>query len=108
VKRIIHPAIQTFKKRLIDEYGDRLVRFIVFGSHVRELPSADSDIDIFLTLSGNVDWKTEFEIWDIAYDIDLEYDVILDVKVYSEEDISHTIRGRTPFVVNVLEEGIPV
>ena len=104
----MHPAVHEFKKRLLHKYGERLIRFLVFGSYARGDAAPDSDIDIFVTLSGKVDWKLEIEIWDTAFEIDLEYDAILDVKVYSEEDILYTIRGRTPFMENVMEEGISV
>ncbi len=104
----MHKAVLELKKRLQEQYGDRLVRFMVFGSYARGEQTPESDIDIFVTLHGTVDGKTEFAIWDISYEIELEFDVILNVKVYSEEDIQHTIIGATPFVETVLEEGIVV
>ena len=106
--KIMHPAVHELKKRLLHKYGERLVRFLVFGSYARGEAASDSDIDIFVTLSGKVNWKLEIEIWDTAFEIDLEYDVILDVKIYSEEDILYTIRGRTPFMETVMEEGVSV
>lgn len=105
---IMHPAIHAFKQNLIEQYGDRLVRFTVFGYYARNEHTPDSDIDILVTLTGIVDWQLEFAIWDLANKIDLAYDVILNVKIYSEDDILYTIHGRTPFMENVLAEGIPV
>ncbi len=104
----IHPAIHAFKQKLFEQFGSRVVRFTVFGSYARGEHTPESDIDILVTLSGKVDWQLEFTIWDLAYNIDLAYDVILNVKVFSEEDILHTIHGRTPFMQNVMTEGIPV
>jgi len=104
----MHPAVLELKKRLQDRYGDRIVRFLVFGSYARGDNSPESDIDVFVALFGKVDWKTEIDIFDIAYEIDLEYDILFDVKVFSEEDIQSTILGVTPFMEAVLREGQPV
>ncbi len=104
----MHDAVLELKKRLQERYGERLVRFLVFGSYARGEHSWESDIDIFVTLQGCVDTITEFVVWDLAFEIELEFDVILDVKVYSEEDILNTILGVTPFVETVMEEGIAV
>ncbi len=102
----MHPAIFELKKRLEERYGERLVRFIVFGSYIRGENTPESDIDILVTLKGEVDSKTEIGIWEIALDVDLDYDVVFDVKVFSEDEIQNSIIGATPFVENVFAEGI--
>ncbi len=104
----MHEAVLELKKRLRHRYGDRLVRFIVFGSYARGEHTADSDIDILITLTGQVDWNLECEILHLTYEIELECDIIMDIKVYSEEELLHTILGVTPFMENVMREGIPV
>ncbi len=42
----------------------------------------------------------------LADQVEMEYDTILDVKVFSEDDIRNTILGATPFIVTVLQEGV--
>jgi predicted nucleotidyltransferase len=59
----MHEAVKEFKKRLMDCYPDRLVRFIVFGSYARGDHREDSDIDLLVTLTGPVDWNPEREIF---------------------------------------------
>lgn len=104
----MQPVIRAFKKVLQDRYGDRLVRFIVFGSTVRGEATPESDIDILITLKGTVDWKLEQAIVRLANRIEMEYDIILDLKVFSEDDIQNTLLGATPFIETVLEEGVAV
>jgi len=104
----MHPAVLELKQRLQDRYGDRLVRFIVFGSYARGDHAPDSDIDVLVTLTGLVDWNLKCKILDLVYDIEFERNVLLDIKVYSEEAIQHTLLGATPFMENAMREGIPV
>ena len=101
-------AIQKLKQSLEQVYGSRLVRFIIFGSYARGKASKESDIDVFITLKGHVPWQTEEVIFNLAYDVGLEYDAVFDIKVFSEEDVQNTIMGRTPFVEQVLAEGISI
>lgn len=104
----MHAAVHELKKRLQERYGDRLCRFLVFGSYARGDNAPDSDIDIFVTLEGKVDRQTENEIFDMYFPIELENDVVLDVKIFSEEDIQNTVLGAIPLVENVLSEGVPL
>ncbi len=101
-------AIQKLKQSLEQVYGSRLVRFIIFGSYARSEASEESDIDVFITLKGPVPGQTEEAIFNLAYGVGLEYDAVFDIKVFSEDDVQHTIIGRTPFVERVLAEGIPI
>ncbi len=40
----------------------------------------------------------------MTLNIDLGFDVITDIKVYSKNDIENSILGQTPFMHNVLSE----
>ena len=102
----IHGAVFELKQKLLQCYGDRLVRFIVFGSCARGDQTPDSDIDILITMRDPVNWNLKCNILDLVYAIELEKDVIMDIKVYSEENIQHTLLGATPFIENALNEGI--
>ncbi len=59
----MHPAIHELKKRLLDRYGERLVRFIVHGSYARGEHTPESDIDIMISLNHPVDYQLKFAIW---------------------------------------------
>lgn len=104
----MHPAVLELKSRLQDKFGDHLKRFIVFGSYIRGDNTPESDIDVFVTFDKEIDWKFKKEVLKISFDVELEYEVVLDVKMYSEYEILHTIAGATPFVENVFREGVAV
>jgi hypothetical protein len=44
-------------------------------------------------------------IFDICYDIDLKYNIIIDVHLFSTKELESK-RGRQPIFVNALKDGI--
>jgi len=104
----MHPAVLELKQQLINCYGDRLARFIVYGSYARGDYTPESDIDILVTLKGQVDRQIKNEVLEIYYAIELEYEVVFDVKVYSEEAVQNTILGATPLMESISREGVAV
>ncbi len=85
-------------------------RIIIFGSVVRGLATAASDIDVMIILNDdfvNANWCTEDEIIDITYPLELEDDVVFDVTVMSKQDIQVKYRYM-PFVEHIMKEGITV
>lgn len=106
--RVLPPAVYELKKRLVERFGSHLVRFMVFGSYARGGHTPDSDIDVLVTLAGEVNPRIKEEILKMAFEIELEMDVLLDIKAYSERDIQETLVGATPFVENVLREGYSI
>jgi hypothetical protein len=54
---------------------------------------------------GDTDWKMQSSIADIAYELDLKYGILTDVTILSENEMK-TIKGRQPFIVEALYNGI--
>ena len=103
-------TMQKLKKRLQDHLGKALDRVIVFGSVARGSAKDTSDIDVLIILNDElleVDWHTEDDIMTVVYPIELEEDVVFDLKVMGKNDLQG-IHGHTPFVENVMKEGISV
>ena len=97
--------VKEFKRKVSDEMGK--VEVILFGSHARDNAERESDIDIFVILDRDIDIKMKEAIYDIAYEISLKYDVVLDVIVYSRAEWDR-YRGILPFIINVEKEGVIV
>lgn len=104
----MHVAIEELKKRLQRCYGKRLSRFLVFGSRARGDNTPESDIDLLITFNGETDWRTKNEVLEICYAIELEYEILFNLFIYSEDDIQNTIIGSTPLIESIFREGIPV
>jgi hypothetical protein len=67
----------------------------------------ESDIDILVILDRDVDIKVRESICDIAYELNLKYDVVLDVSIYSRKEWDR-YREVFPFIINVEKEGVVV
>ncbi|MBU0766055.1 MAG: nucleotidyltransferase domain-containing protein [Bacteroidetes bacterium] len=98
--------LADLKSGLIQKLGDRVKSVILFGSHAWGRPTATSDYDILIILSHEYDWKTEREISNICYDIDLKYEVMTDTHIVSESELQNTIKGHDPVFINAIQKGI--
>lgn len=103
-------AIEVLAQTLRDHYGAALHGVVVFGSVARGSASDQSDVDILVILdqgSKHCDWRTEREIRSLVYPIELDEDVVFDLKVADLAALSG-LRGHTPFMEGVLADGVSV
>lgn len=80
-------------------------KIIFFGSRAKGKAKKFSDYDILIITKNDLNWQQKRRISDMTLNIDLEFDVITDLKVYSKNEIENSILGQTPFMQNVLSEG---
>lgn len=80
----IEKAIQALKKGLVSQFGLD-VELRIFGSVARGNYHEHSDIDILVLLPGQVNNAIEERVFDMAYDIELEYGLVIGTIVYSKE-----------------------
>ena len=97
--------VKKFKKRIAKKFGD--VEVILFGSSAGEITDKESDIDVAVVVGNDVDPQIRESIYDIAYDIELENDVVLDVVVYSKKGWEG-FKNLHPLVINIERHGIRV
>ena len=81
-------------------------KLILFGSRAKGKAKKFSDYDILVVTKNHLNWQQKRRISDLTLDIDLEFDVITDVKIYSKNDIEKTILGQTLLMQNALRDGI--
>jgi len=98
-------VLNDLSNLLRDRFGDDLRDVVLFGSQANGTAHKDSDYDFLIVLKEKVDWKIEGEISDLCYEIDLKYDIITDIHILSEAELS-TIRGRQPIFVDALANGL--
>jgi uncharacterized protein len=86
-------------------YADVLESVILYGSQARGTATEDSDYDILLILKRDCDWRERRDISYAVYPLATEYDISLDVRMISVPELE-TIKGRQPFIINALTEGV--
>jgi predicted nucleotidyltransferase len=82
-------------------------KMILFGSQTDGTASKYSDYDIIIILKNNYKWQDTNEILDWCYDIDLKYNIVTDIKIISLNELNSS-RGKQPYVINALKNGISI
>jgi len=98
-------AIKSFTKRVVERLRDEILALILYGSYVRGEYSKYSDVDVLVVIKRK-DKKLKETIYDIAYDIDLEYDILISLLFLTLEEIEMLIEKGSPFIENILLEGV--
>jgi len=100
-----HQILLDLKKHLQENYGKSVKDVILFGSQARGDSKEYSDYDILIVLDKEYSGIDENQILDLCYDIDLKYNILIDVHILSEHEITSR-RGRQPIFINAMKFGI--
>ncbi len=99
--------LKELKNLLKEEFLDNVDKVILFGSQATNTAHEYSDYDILVILKKDYDWQLEDAILNLCYEIDLRYDILTDVQLISRNELN-SIKGKQPFILNVLEHGLMV
>ena len=99
-------AIFKLKNKLIKSFSG--VELILFGSKVRGDFEEFSDIDILILLDRKIDHKVKDNIIEIAYDIELQYDIVFGFIIENKNSWRSPRYKVTPLYRNVQREGVLV
>ncbi len=102
----IRPILKKLKKGLLQIYGDRIDRILLYGSRARGDNRPDSDIDILIVLKDDFNYSEMLRLSsDLAASLSLENDVVISRVFVSNEQFEHR---QIPFLMNVRREAVPV
>lgn len=104
-KEDIEKAVTELKETLSDRFGSEIEVYL-FGSVARDDYGAESDIDVLVLVPGEVDTEIEVDIIDLAYNIELKYDVVFGVLVNGKEFWESEKAAVMPFHQNLQREAI--
>jgi len=97
--------LHDLKEHLLNGYNDSVKDIILFGSHSTGKSNDDSDYDILVVLENPYNARDENKIYDLCYDIDLKYNIIIDAHLITLSELS-TLRGKQPIYTTALKTGI--
>ena len=106
-KKSIKRALARLKKVLTDRFGSGIGLYL-FGSVARDDYTPESDIDVLVLFPNEVDTALEEEIFDLAYDVELECDVVFGIVVHSIEFWSSEKAAVMPFHENLQREAVQI
>jgi predicted nucleotidyltransferase len=104
MEQLIHKIVKELKTNISEKY--ELYEMRVFGSSARGDRREDSDIDVFVHIP-QVNRRIEEDLFDIAYELELKYNFLIDLIVFGDE----TLKGqyaKSPIYEKVLSEGTVV
>ena len=97
----IDQIAKDLKDRISEKY--HLTEMRIFGSSARGDRTSDSDIDIWIHLP-QVSRQIEEDIFDMAYDMELKYDCLIDIIVTNDCDLADGKRT-APIYEKIRAEG---
>jgi predicted nucleotidyltransferase len=100
-------AVREFIEAARLAYGERIQHAALFGSKVRGDWTKYSDVDILLIVDDDK-WSFRKDIWSIASDVDLKYDMLLDVRVISEARWRHMKNIQAGLYQNISRDAVPI
>jgi predicted nucleotidyltransferase len=103
----INAAVNRLHSKLTEKFG-RGIEIYIFGSAARGDFKDDSDIDILVLVPFPLNNSIEEEIIDVAYDIELECDLVLGIVVYPIEFWLSSLAQSMPLYENIKKEGVHV
>ena len=94
-------------KTLLDAaFDERILNTILFGSQAKNENTDNSDFDILIVTKDIFNWKEKNIIRDICFDVSLDFEVIIDSKIISQEEIENKFWGKHPLISDALNFGI--
>lgn len=91
----------------MNQFSGQIHKVILFGSQAVDDAEDYSDYDILVIMEKSYNWKLKDAILVACYEIDLKYDILTDVKLISRSDLQ-TIKGKQPFILDALAQGIAI
>jgi predicted nucleotidyltransferase len=98
-------AIMAYIECIDRCFADRILKVMLFGSKVRGEAEAESDLDLFVLIDVETP-EFRSKLWQIAFDISLEYNVVLSPRVFGQARWNEMRRMRLPLYRAIIADGI--
>ena len=98
-------AVKEFCGKMKILLKQNLVNIRLFGSKARGDFRKESDIDILLILKKK-SWDLIDKIYDVVIDVEIEHNSQISLKIYSEAEFNRIKDYETFFYKNITKEGV--
>ena len=100
-------AVKEYIEHIRGRFPDRILAVTLYGSKARGDADDESDIDLLVLVDAE---DNDFcsELWRIASDISLDYNVVLSPQVFSRARWDETRRIRLPLYRAIEADGVPL
>ncbi len=98
--------LKELKDLLIAHFGDDIKNVVLFGSQARGDAQKNSDYDVLIIFNRDYNWRREDEITSLLYEMELKYEIFIDTKVISIDEMHGALKGKDPLYVDAIREGI--
>ena len=100
-------AIKDYVARIRGRFPNRILAVTLFGSKARGDADAESDIDLLVMVDAE-DREFRSELWRIASDVSLDYNVVLSARVFGRDRWAEARRIRLPLYRAIVADGVPL
>lgn len=100
-------AVREFLTAMSLDYGEAIQSVSLFGSKARGDWAQDSDVDILLVVAGD-DRQIRREMIHLLSEVELKYDVLLDVRVISAERWQYYADIKAGLYQNITRDAVPI
>lgn len=106
---IVHNSVEQFSQEMKKIFGLHLSKVVVYGSYARGNYQDNSDVDIMVlvNLSEMEINKLENDVYDAAFDIEMDTGIDISPIVKSEAQYEYWV-DVLPFYKNIQKEGLVI
>lgn len=103
------PVLKEFSEGVRSRGLEKEIKVIyLFGSRARGDERPDSDYDLFLVVTDDFVLPDKSRIYDVVMDVFLKTGRFVSLKIRREKEFQRLRELETPFIRNLLKEGIEV
>ena len=98
--------LKELKLLLTQKAGEDINDVVLYGSQIQNKRNEESDYDVLIVLNRKYSWSERRSLIDICYEVSLKYDIIIDSKIISRQELQETPLRSHPLFKDALMHGI--
>lgn len=100
-------ALDEFRQKLKERYGDNIVSLSLFGSRSRGESNEFSDVDVLITVARRTS-HMRMEIFDLAYDVFFATEINISPLIMTKEEFNDLAARERSLAKAIQQDGITI